>query len=52
LFLTRNVVTRLGGGLKFESVPGVGTEAIVVLPCPSINLGPPTRPCPPIRQAH
>lgn len=41
LFLTRNVVTRLGGGLKFESVPGVGTEAIVMLPCPSVN-GPST----------
>jgi len=33
LFLTRNVVTRLGGGLKFQSMPGVGTEAMVFLPC-------------------
>jgi len=33
LFLTRNVVARLGGELKFETVPGVGTQAIVVLPC-------------------
>jgi two-component system sensor histidine kinase RegB len=34
LFLTRSVVSRLGGKLNFQSVPGVGTEAIVILPCP------------------
>jgi len=34
LFLTRSVVSRLGGSLKFQSTPGVGTEAIVLLPCP------------------
>jgi two-component system, sensor histidine kinase RegB len=33
LFLTRNVVSRLGGSLDFESIPGRGTEAIVTLPC-------------------
>jgi two-component system, sensor histidine kinase RegB len=33
LFLTRSVVSRLGGSLKFASVPGEGTEAIVLLPC-------------------
>ncbi len=33
LFLTRNVVSRLGGWLDFESIPGRGTEAIVTLPC-------------------
>jgi two-component system sensor histidine kinase RegB len=32
LFLTRNVVSRLGGSVDFESVPGQGTEAIVTLP--------------------
>ena len=32
LFLTRNVVTRLGGKLEFRSDPGKGTEAIVTLP--------------------
>ena len=34
LFLTRSVVSRLGGSLEFQSTPGVGTEAIVLLPCP------------------
>ena len=34
LFLTRSVVSRLGGSLKFQSTLGVGTEAIVLLPCP------------------
>jgi len=34
LFLTRSVVSRLGGSLTFQSVPGEGTEAIVMLPCP------------------
>ena len=32
LFLTRNVVSRLGGDLAFRSQPGRGTEAIVRLP--------------------
>ncbi len=32
LFLTRNVITRLGGRLTFESVPGEGTTATVALP--------------------
>jgi len=32
LFLTRNVVSRLGGSLDFQSVPGQGTQAIVTLP--------------------
>ncbi len=41
LFLTRNVVTRLGGSLDFRSVPGRGTEAIVTLPCGQ-NPGSPT----------
>lgn len=35
LFLTRNVITRLGGNLRFKSVPGVGTTATVVLPMAS-----------------
>ncbi len=34
LFLTRSVVSRLGGILKFQSVLGVGTDALVVIPCP------------------
>lgn len=33
LYLTRNVVTRLGGDLGVTSVPGRGTEATVSLPC-------------------
>ncbi|MCM2371327.1 ATP-binding protein [Aporhodopirellula aestuarii] len=32
LFLTRNVITRLGGRLTFDSVPSEGTTATVVLP--------------------
>ncbi|TWT75353.1 ATP-binding protein [Allorhodopirellula solitaria] len=32
LFLTRNVITRLGGRLHFESVPDKGTTATVFLP--------------------
>ncbi len=32
LFLTRNVVSRLGGTLEFQSIPGSGTTAIVELP--------------------
>ena len=35
LFLTRNVVSRLGGEVAFRSQPGRGTEAIVSLPLPS-----------------
>ncbi len=34
LFLTRNVITRLGGTLKFDSTPGMGTVATVRLPLP------------------
>ncbi|SMP70236.1 two-component system, sensor histidine kinase RegB [Neorhodopirellula lusitana] len=34
LFLTRNVITRLGGRLNFESNPGSGTRATVILPLP------------------
>ncbi|MCC9655215.1 sensor histidine kinase [Rhodopirellula halodulae] len=34
LFLTRNVITRLGGSLTFDSTPGVGTVATVRLPLP------------------
>ncbi|MGV3485875.1 MAG: ATP-binding protein [Planctomycetaceae bacterium] len=33
LFLTRSVVSRLGGKLIFQSVPGVGTDAVVEIPC-------------------
>ena len=33
LFLTRSVVSRLGGKLIFRSVLGVGTDAVVVIPC-------------------
>ncbi|MCA9138774.1 MAG: HAMP domain-containing histidine kinase [Planctomycetales bacterium] len=32
LYLTRNVVSQLGGSLNFQSVPGRGTSAIVTLP--------------------
>ncbi|MEM0924564.1 MAG: HAMP domain-containing sensor histidine kinase, partial [Planctomycetota bacterium] len=32
LFLTRNVISQLGGDLEFRSEPGEGTEAIVSLP--------------------
>lgn len=32
LFLTRNVISQLGGDLNFESSPGHGTRAIVRLP--------------------
>jgi two-component system sensor histidine kinase RegB len=32
LFLTRNVISQLGGELEFRSTPGVGTEAIVTIP--------------------
>jgi two-component system sensor histidine kinase RegB len=32
LYLTRNVVSQLGGSLSFQSVPGRGTMALVILP--------------------
>jgi two-component system sensor histidine kinase RegB len=32
LFLTRNVISRLGGQLEIRSTPGHGTEAIVTIP--------------------
>ena len=32
LFLTRNVISQLGGQLEFRSSPGQGTEAIVSIP--------------------
>lgn len=32
LFLTRNVISQLGGDLQFRSKPGIGTEAVVTLP--------------------
>ena len=32
LFLTRNVISELGGRLHFRSKPGVGTEVIVTIP--------------------
>lgn len=32
LYLTRNVVSQLGGSLSFHSVPGRGTSAVVTLP--------------------
>lgn len=32
LFLTRNVISQLGGDLEFESKVGIGTEAIVTIP--------------------
>lgn len=33
LFLTRSVVERLGGELRFKSTPGQGTVATVRIPC-------------------
>jgi two-component system sensor histidine kinase RegB len=43
LFLTRNVISQLGGQLEFHSKLGQGTEAIVSLPLdgspPSSNAG-------------
>ncbi len=39
LFLTRNVVSKLGGDIDFRSQPGQGTQAIVTLPFGT----PPTR---------
>ncbi len=32
LFLTQNVISKLGGRLEFRSAPGQGTEAIVTIP--------------------
>ncbi|WP_436715050.1 ATP-binding protein [Roseiconus lacunae] len=32
LYLTRNVVSQLGGSLQFSSIPGRGTSAVVKLP--------------------
>lgn len=32
LFLTRNVISQLGGSLEFQSKPGLGTEAVVTIP--------------------
>ena len=32
LFLTRNVISRLGGELDFQSTPGFGTVAVVTIP--------------------
>ncbi len=32
LFLTRNVVSKLGGEIEFRSQPGLGTQAVVRLP--------------------
>lgn len=40
LFLSRNVVTRLGGTLDFRSDPGRGTEAIVTLPLENRRVDP------------
>jgi two-component system sensor histidine kinase RegB len=39
LFLTRNVVSRLGGSLEFESVQGQGTVATVKLPSAASGRG-------------
>ncbi len=33
LFLTRNVVSKLGGEIEFRSQPHEGTQAVVTLPC-------------------
>ncbi len=40
LFLTRNVVSRLGGEVTFRSRPGHGTHAIVDLPLSSLGQSP------------
>ena len=32
LFLTRNVISKLGGQLEFRSAVGQGTEAVVTIP--------------------
>ena len=32
LFLTRNVISKLGGHLEFRSALGQGTEAVVTIP--------------------
>ncbi len=39
LFLTRNVISQLGGELEFRSTPGVGTEAVVTLPLSQPEVG-------------
>ena len=43
LFLTRNVISQLGGELKFESSPGQGTRAIVRLPLQQDDVGRPSQ---------
>ncbi len=40
LFLTRNVISQLGGNLDFRSMPGKGTEATVTLPLGDAELAP------------
>ncbi|MCC9601383.1 sensor histidine kinase [Stieleria sp. JC731] len=40
LYLTRNVVSQLGGSLKFSSIPGRGTLALVKLPVASPENAP------------
>ena len=40
LFLTRNVVSRLGGEVVFHSRPGIGTQAIVTLPLAAPSASP------------
>ena len=42
LFLTRNVITRLGGKLEFRSQPGAGTTALVDLPIRMLEVMPTT----------
>jgi two-component system, sensor histidine kinase RegB len=37
LFLSGNVIRRLGGTLEFSSQPGKGTTALVRLPCSKLN---------------
>jgi two-component system sensor histidine kinase RegB len=37
LFLTRNVISELGGQLQFRSKPGMGTEALVTIPLQDPN---------------
>lgn len=42
LFLAKNVISQLGGELRFESTPGAGTAAIVSIPLPQqseANIG-------------
>lgn len=42
LFLTRNVISQLGGKLEFRSTVGQGTEAIVTIPLDESSLSDPT----------